>query len=99
MTGQETQKRQLAETTWRAIGREMRQVMDEIQALQVRQTILGIMQEAIHHDEQNARIYKKYVDGHITAHEMVQMLANVPDDKRCLLAVSLLEQSEAKANK
>ena len=81
------------------IRRELHQVMDEIQVLQVRQTILGIMQKAIRYDEQNARFYKSYVDGFITGHEMVQMLVNVPDDMRYLLAISLLEQSEAQANK
>ena len=82
-----------------AIRRELHQVMDEIQALQVKQTILGIMQKAIRYDEQNSRFYRSYVDGFITGHEMVQMLINVPDDMRYLLAISLLEQSEIQVNK
>lgn len=81
------------------IRSELHQVMDEIQALQVRQTILGIMQKAIQYNEQNARFYASYKNGFITGHEMVQMLLDVPDDMRYLLAVSLLEQAEIQVTK
>ena len=81
-----------------SIRRELHQVMDEIRVLHVRQTILGLMQKVIRYDEQNARFYKKYVDGFITGHEMTQMLVNVPDDIRYHLAMALLEQAEAQVN-
>ena len=80
------------------IRRELHQVMDEIRVLHVRQTILGLMQKVIRYDAQNARFYKKYVDGFITGHEMIQMLVNVPDDIRYHLAMALLEQAEVQVN-
>ena len=81
------------------IRRELHQVMDEIRELHTRQTILGIIQKAIRHNAKNARFYNNYRDGYITGHEMVQMLLDIPDDMRYLLAISLLEQSEAQAIK
>ena len=81
------------------IRRELHQVMDEIRALHVRQTILGLMQKIIRYDEKNARFYSSYQNGFITGHEMVQMLVQVPDDMRYHLAIALLEQSETQAIK